>query len=170
MSYKFENQSVTPPQTVRQIEGLDSIVECGRAVVGGTRGVGQSVRVNSGLRSVLIVDIGGELSILGSFMTSASLPTSMSAVTALSLSWSISAHTTVGTTLLLLLGEFGVCLLVLHSAKLIGLRGLAATRRGAFLLEGESGHLDDTIQFQVLDLTRHSLTQNLSYDIHSRRE
>ena len=54
-------------------------------------------------------------------------------VAALSLSGSISAATTVGPallllwlgSLLLLLGELGVCLLVLYSAELVGLRGLS---------------------------------------------
>ena len=64
------------------------------------------------------------------------LLTTLVAVTTLSLGRSISAATAIGPTLLLLLGELGVRLLVLHSAKLVGLRGLAtATMRCALLLK-----------------------------------
>ena len=74
-------------------------------------------------------------------------------VTTLSLGRSISAATAVGPALLLLLlGELGVCLLALYSARLVGLRGLAtATMRGALLLEQEGSHLYDSIRFQGLD-------------------
>jgi len=56
------------------------------------------------------VDIGGESSLLGSFATSASLLAASASAASLSLGRSVSAHTTVGPTLLLLLllGEFGV--------------------------------------------------------------
>ena len=58
------------------------------------------------------------------------------AVTTLSVGRSSSAATAIGPALLLLLGELGVRLLVLHSAKLVGLRGLAtATTRCALLLK-----------------------------------
>ena len=53
------------PQMVHQVEGLDRIVEGGRTITGGTSGVGQDVRVNGGDWAILIVDVGGELGILG---------------------------------------------------------------------------------------------------------
>ena len=82
------------------------------------------------------MDVGGELSILGMFAMSAGLLATMLVVMLMSLGRSVSAWTTIGPTLLLLLGKLWVCLLVLYSAKLICLRGLAAAAmRGALLLK-----------------------------------
>ena len=159
------------PQTVCQVKGLNSVIECRGAVVGGTGGVGQGMQVNGGNWAILVVNVGGKLSILGLFATSTGLLATTSAVTLMSLGRSISACTTVGPALLLLLGELWVCLLVLHSAKLVGLRGLAtATTRGTLLFEREGCCLDNTIWLQVLDFSGSGLTQNLSYNLHGRRE
>ena len=106
---------------------LDGIIECRRAIVGGTSGVGQSVWVDSGNWAILVVDVGGEFSILGTLMMSACLPATTMVVAALSLGRSVCAATTIGRTLLLLLGELWVCLLVLYSTKLVGLGGLTTT-------------------------------------------
>ena len=117
------------------------------------------------------MDVGGELSVLGMLVMSARLPAAMTVVAALSLGRSISASTAIGPTLLLLLGEPGVCLLVLYSAELVGLRGLAtAATRCALLLEREGLHLYDTIRLQSLDLAGRGLAEDLSYNLHSRRE
>ena len=67
-----------------QVEGLDGIIECGRAVVGGASGVGQSTWVDSGNWAVLVVDVGGKFGILGMLTMSACLPATTSVVTALS--------------------------------------------------------------------------------------
>ena len=98
----------------------------------------------------------------------------------LSLGRSISAATAVGPALLLLLplgllllllGELWVCLLALHSAKLVGLWGLSTGAvRGALLLKRESCRLDNPIRLESLDFARQGLTQNLSYYLHSWRE
>ena len=114
-------------QTVCQVEGLDGIVKRGRAVVGCTSGMGQSVRVNSGYRAILVVDVGGKFSVLGALTTSARLLAAMVVAASLSLGRSVSAATAVGPALLLLLGELWVRLLALHSAKLVGLWGLTAS-------------------------------------------
>jgi len=158
------------PQVVHQVKGLNSIIECGGAEVGSTGGVGQGARVDSRLRSI-VVDVGGEISLLGSFMTSTSLFATSASAASLSLGRSISACTAIRPALLLLLlGEFGVSWLVLYSAKLVGLRALTTTTSSAFLLKRERGGLDNTFQLQVFDLIRQRLTENLSYDLHSRRE
>ena len=155
---------------VHQIKGLDGIIESGSAVVGGTGSVGQSMGVNSRDWAILVSDVGCKLGILGALTMSACLPATMTVVAALSLGRSVSA-TTIGPALLLLWGKFGVHLLALYSAKLVGLGGLAtATTRGTFLLKGESGCLDDSIQFQGLHLAGQDLAEDLSYDLHSGRE
>ena len=122
----------------------------------------QSARVNSGDRSVLIVDVGGEFSVLSTLTTSAHLLAATAVAASLSLGRSVSAATAVGPALLLLLplrlllllGELWVCLLALHSAKLVGLWGLSAgATRGALLLKREGCRLDDPIGLQGLDFT-----------------
>ena len=90
------------PQAVCQVEGLSSVIECRRAVVGGTKGMGQSVRVDSQDRSIIVVDVGGELGILGTLVMSASLPAATLVVTALSLGRSIFTCTAIEPALLLL--------------------------------------------------------------------
>ena len=141
------------PQAVCQIEGFNGIIKCGGAIVGRTWGVGQSMGVDSRNQAILVVDVGGELSVLGTFVMSVGLLATTSAVTLLSLGRSVSARTTIGPSLLLLLGELWVCLLVLHSTKLVGPRGLAAAAvRCALLLKRESGRLDDAIGLQSLIL------------------
>ena len=158
------------PQTVRQIKGLNHVMESGGAVVGGTRHVSQGTRVDSWLRSI-IVDVGGESSLLGSFATSVSLFATLASAASLSLGRSISAHTTVRPALLLLLlGEFWVSRLALHSAKLIGLRALTTAASSAFLLKREHGSLHDTFRLEVLNLIWGHLAEYLRYDLHSRRE
>jgi len=158
---------------VCQIEGLNSVIECGGAIVGSTRSVSQGVRVDSGLWSI-VVDVGGECSLLGSFASSTSLLAAMTSAASLSLGRSVSARTTIGPALLLLLlllGELGVSWLALYSAKLVGLKALTTSVRGrAFLLERECGGLDNPIRLQVLDFIWGCLAENLSYDLHSRRE
>ena len=157
------------PQAVHQVKSFDSIIKCGRAIVGRTSGMGQDTQVNSGDWAILIVDIGGKLGILGTLTTSAHLLAAMAVVASLSLGRSISAATAIGPTLLL--GELWVCLLALHSAKLIGLWGLTTgAMRGALLLKGEGSHFDDSIGLQGLDFAGQGLAEDLSYDLHSRRE
>ena len=68
---------------VCQVEGLNSIIKSGRAIVGGTR-MGQGMQVNSGYQAILIVDIGGELSILGVLMASTHLLATMVVAASLS--------------------------------------------------------------------------------------
>jgi len=141
------------------------------AKVGSTGGVGQGTRVDCGLRSI-VVDVGGESSLLSVLAASVSLLATMACAASLSLGRSVSACTAVGPALLLLLllGELGVSRLALHSAKLIGLRALTTATSCTFLLERECGGLYDTFQLQILDLIQGHLTDNLSYDLHSRRE
>ena len=103
------------PKAVCQIEGLDGIIECRGAAVGSTRSVGQGARVDGGLRSI-VVDISSKGSLLGVFVVSASFLATAACVASLSLGGSISACTAIGPTLLLL-GEFVVSWLALHSAK-----------------------------------------------------
>ena len=126
-------------QTVCQVEGLNSIVESRRAIVGGTGGVGQGVRVNGGFRAILVMDVGGKFSILSALMAGACLLAATAVVASLSLGRSVSAATAAGPALLLLLplglllllGELWVRRLALYSAKLVGLWGLSAgTTRG----------------------------------------
>ena len=115
---------------VCQIKGLNSIIKCGGGIVGTTGSVGKSAGVDSWLRSI-IVDIGGEGSVVGSLVTSASPFAATMVVVALSMGRSVSARTAVGSTLLLrprsllllllLLGELGVCRLALDSAQLVSL-------------------------------------------------
>jgi len=100
------------PQAVRQVEGLNSIIECGRAIVGGTGGVGQGTRVDGGLRSI-IVDVGSEGGLLSIFAASASLLATAACAASLSLGRSVSARTAVGPALLLLLLPLGLLLLLL---------------------------------------------------------
>ena len=116
------------PQAMCQIEGLNCVIESGRAVVGGTGGVGQGARVDSRLRSI-VVDVSSEGSLLGIFAASASLLATTMSVASLSLGRSVSTRTAVGPALLLLLllGELWVSRLVLHSAKLVGLWALTTT-------------------------------------------
>ena len=52
-------------QMVCQVKGLDGVIKGRRTITGGTSGVGQGVRVNGGDWAILIVDVGGELGILG---------------------------------------------------------------------------------------------------------
>ena len=104
--------------------------------------MGQGVWVNGGYRAILIVDVGGKFSILGTLTMSARLLAAMAVAASLSLGRSISAATAVGPALLLLLplglllllGELWVRLLALHSAKLVGLWGLSAGATGGALL------------------------------------
>ena len=103
------------------------------------------------LRSI-IVDVGGKSGLLGSFVTSVSLLAALVSVASLSLGGSISACTTIGPALLLLLGKLMVSRLALYSAKLVGLWALTAAASGTFLLKREHGHLDDSLRLQVLDL------------------
>jgi len=140
------------PQAVCQIEGLDSIIECRGAEVGSTRGVSQGTRVDCRLWFI-IVDVSGKGGLLGVLVTSTSLLAAMAHAATLSLGRSISACTTVGPALLLLLGKLGVSWLALHSVKLVGLWALTTTvGRGTFLLKREPGGLDDPIRFQGFDL------------------
>jgi len=130
------------------------------------------MRVDGGLRSI-VVDISGEGSLLSVLTSSASLLAASASVASLSLGRSISAHTTVGPTfllLLLLLGEFGDHQLALHSAKLVGLWALTTAVSSALLLEREHGGLDDTFWLQILDFVQGCLAEYLHYDLHSRRE
>jgi len=158
------------PQAVCQVEGLNSIIECGGAEVGSTGGVSQGVRVDSRLRSI-IVDVSGKSGLLGSFASSTSFLATSASAASLSLGRSVSARTAVGPALLLLLlGKLGVSWLALHSAKLVGLGALTTAASGAFLLKRERGSLHNTFRFEILDLVGGHLTENLSYDIHSRRE
>ena len=95
-------------------------------------------------------------------MASVHLLAAMAVAASLSLGRSVSTATAVGPTLLLLLplglllllGELWVRLLMLYSAKLVGLQGLSAgATRGTLLLKGESCHLDDPIRLESLDFT-----------------
>ena len=161
-------------QMVRQVKGLDCIVEGGGTVIGCAGGVGQGAGIDSWDQAVLVADIGHEFGILGALTTSAHLSATTTVVAALSLGGSVSATTTIGPTLLLLLlllGELGVHLLALYSAELVGLRGLsAAATRCALLFKGEGCRFYDAIGLQSFDLARQGLGENLSYDLHSRRE
>jgi len=141
------------------------------AEVGSTRGVGQGVRVDSRLRSI-VVDIGGESSLLSVLTASTSLLATMACAASLSLGRSISARTTVGPTLLLLLllGKLWVSRLALHSTKLIGLRALTTATSCPFLLKREHGGLHNTFRLQVFNLVGGCLAEYLHYDLHSRRE
>jgi len=103
---------------VCQVEGLNCVIESRGAVVGSTRSVGQGARVDGGLRSI-VVDVGSKGSLLSIFTASTSLLAASASAASLSLGRSVSAHTVVGPTLLLLLGKLGVSQLVLHSAKLM---------------------------------------------------
>ena len=159
------------PQTVCQVEGLDGIIKCRGAIIGGTRGMGQGTRVNSGDWAILIMDVGGKFGILGMLVMSTCLLAAMMVAATLSLGRNISTATAIGSTLLLLIGELWVCLLVLHSAKLVGLRGLAtSTPRGTLLFKREHCCLHNSIGFQGLDLARRGLAAYLSYDLHGGRE
>ena len=76
--------------------------------------MGQSMWVNSGNWAILVVDIGGEFGVLGMLTTSMHLLAAMMVVATLSLGRSVSAATAIGSTLLLLLGKLGICLLALY--------------------------------------------------------
>ena len=65
------------------------------AVIGSTGGVGESAWVDSRYGFIFIVDIGGEISILGPFMTSMGLFAATSMVTALSSGRSVSTATAI---------------------------------------------------------------------------
>ena len=82
-------------QLVCQIEGLNGIIEGGRAIVGGTRSTGQSAWVDGRYWAILVADIGSEFSVLGPFATSMGLLATTSVVTLMSLGRSISARTAV---------------------------------------------------------------------------
>jgi len=161
-------QEGSTPQVVCQIKGLNSIFKCRGAKVGSTGGVSQGVRIDSRLRSIIVV-VSGKSSLLGSFMSSASFLAALVSVASLSLGGSVSACTAVRPTLLLL-GKFGVCRLVLHSTKLVGLWALTTTMSSAFLLEREHGSLDDTFRLQIFNFVWGHLAEYLHYNLHSRRE
>ena len=108
-------------QMVRQVKGLDCIVEGGGTVIGCAGGVGQGAGIDSWDQAVLVADIGHEFGILGALMTSVHLSATTTVVATLSLGGSVSTTTTVGPALLLL-GKLGVHLLALYSAELVGLR------------------------------------------------
>ena len=76
--------------------------------------MGQSMWVNSGNWAILVVDIGGEFGVLGMLTASMHLLAAMMVVATLSLGRSVSAATAIGSTLLLLLGKLGICLLALY--------------------------------------------------------
>ena len=140
--------------------------------MGTTGSVGESVGVNSRLRSI-VVDIGGEGCVVGGLATSVSpFATTMVAVT-LSMSGSVTAHTAMRSTLLLLrlrslllLSELGVCRLALDSAQFVSLGVVApcSARGCTFLLIGERGGLGDAIQLKVLDFVQRRLTKNLTLE------
>ena len=173
---RFARGLYTEP--VCQIEGLNSIIECGGAVVGTTGGVGESAGVDSWLRSI-VVDIGGKGCIVGGLATSASPFAATTVAVALSMSGSVAARTAVRSTLLLLrlgslllLSELGVRRLALDSAQLVslGITTPCSARGRTFLLIRERGGLGDAVRLKVLNLVRWRLTQNLSYNLHSGRE
>ena len=138
------------PQTVCQVEGLNSIIKCGGAIIGGTGGVGQSAGIDHWDRPIIIVDVHGKFGILGMLTMSACLPATTSVVTALSLGRSVSAATAIRPALLLL-GEFGVCLLALYSAKLVGLGALPLLlRETPFCLNERVAALTIPLGFRVL--------------------
>ena len=143
--------------------------------MGRTRSVGEGMRVDAGLRAVVGVDEGGKLCSVGCFASSTSLLTTTSMFVTL-VGGSISALTTTlvllgpGGLLLLLLGEFRISLLALHSAKLICLVTAACGRALRALFKCQSGHYNDFIGFESLDVRRLSLVDKLSYNLHGRRE
>ena len=79
-----------------QVKGLNSIIESRRAVVGRTRGMGQGTWVDSGYWAILVIDIGGKLSILSMLMASVRLPAATAVAASLSLGRSVSTATAVG--------------------------------------------------------------------------
>ena len=79
-------------EPVCQIEGLNSIIKCGGAVVCTTGGVGESTGVNSRLRSI-VVDIGGEGCIVGGLATSTSPFAATMVAVALSMGGSVATRT-----------------------------------------------------------------------------
>ena len=99
---------------VCQIKGLNGIIKSEGAVVDTTRHVGKGAGIDSQLRSI-IVDIGGESSIVGSLVMSTSPFAATTVAVALSMGGSVTTHTTVWSTLLLLLSELGVHRLALDS-------------------------------------------------------
>ena len=75
-----------------------------------------------------------------------------------------------GSLLLLLLGEFRISLLALHSAKLVRLVTVACGRALRVLFECQSGCYDNLVRFQSLDIRWLGLVNELSYNLHGRRE
>ena len=159
---------------VGQIDRPQCEVECRWAIVGCTRSMGEGMRVDTGLRAVS-VDEDGELCSVCCFALSMSLLTTMSTFVTV-VGGSVSTLTT--TTLLLLrpgcllllLGEFGVSLLALHSTKLVRLVTVACGRVLRVLFEGQSGHCNNLIRFESFDVCQLSLVNELSYNLHRRRE
>ena len=95
--------------------------------MGTTGGMSEGVRIDGRLRSI-VVDIGGEGSVVGGLATSASPFAATTVAVALSLGGSVAARTAMRSTLLLLrlrslllLSELGVCRLALDSAQLVSL-------------------------------------------------
>ena len=72
--------------------------------------------------------------------------------------------------LLLLLGEFGISLLALHSAKLVFLVTVACGRALRALFEGQSGCCNNLVGLQSFDVCWLGLVNELSYNLHRRRE
>ena len=72
--------------------------------------------------------------------------------------------------LLLLLGEFQISLLELHSAKLVCLVTVACGRALRVLFKGQSGCCDDFVGLESLDICWLGLVNELSYNLHRRRE
>ena len=142
--------------------------------MGRTRSVGEGTRVNAELRAVVGVDEGCKLCSVCCFVSSASLLSTMSTFVTV-VGGSVSALTT--TTLLLLrpggllllLGKFRISLLALHSTKLVGLMA-ACGRALRALFESQSGCYDNLVGTESLDVRRLSLVNELSYNLHGRRE
>ena len=72
--------------------------------------------------------------------------------------------------LLLLLGELRISLLALHSAKLVGLVTIACGRALRALFESQSGRCNDFVGFEGFDIRQLGLVNELSYNLHRRRE
>ena len=148
-----------------QIDRPQREVECRWAIVGRTGSVGEGMRVNTRLRAVS-VDEGCKLCSICCFASSVSLLSTMSMFVTV-VGGSISALTTMA---LLLLGKLWVSLLVLHSAKLVGLVTVACGRALRALFKGQSGRCNDLVGFEGLDIHRLGLVNELSYYLHRRRE
>ena len=87
---RFTRGLYTEP--VCQIEGLNSTIKCGGAIVGTTGSVGESTGVDCRLRSI-VVDIGGEGCIVGGLATSASPFAATTVAVALSMGGSVASRT-----------------------------------------------------------------------------